>query len=76
MRTIILTVFCTLITTSAAWAQAGGKVETVNFDDYMISGQQKKASGLYLFERRHGDLQSLIEIRKDYRDEISASVDE
>lgn len=74
---LLLSLIACLSFSQTAYGETGEKkITTVNFEDMLISGQTKKSSSLYLFERRHGDLNSLIKIKSDYRKEIAESVDQ
>ncbi len=50
----------------------GGKTR-IDFADLLIEGQTKKADTVYLFERTESKIDSLVKIRKDFRNEIMNS---
>ena len=50
----------------------GGKTR-IDFSDMLIEGQTKKADTVYLFERTESKIDSLVKIRKDFRQEIMES---
>lgn len=62
-------------------ASAGGGAPTfrrarhIEFDERLIMGQSLKAGALYLFERKDSEIQSMIKVREDYREELLAPLE-
>lgn len=47
----------------------------MEFDERLIMGQSLKSGALYLFERKDSEIQSMLKIRKDYRQELLAPLE-
>ena len=52
-----------------------GKAETLKrsrleFDERLIMGQSLKSGAIYLFDRKDSQIQSMVKIRKDFREEL------
>ncbi len=68
---------------SAASAGKGGGVSAgslkrarhMEFDERLIMGQSLKSGALYLFERKDSEIQSMLKIRRDYRQELLAPLE-
>ena len=44
----------------------------LEFDERLIMGQSLRSGAIYLFERKDSEIQSMLKVRKDYRDELLA----
>lgn len=47
----------------------------MEFDERLIMGQSLKSGALYLFERKDSEIQSMLKIREDYRQELLAPLE-
>ena len=47
----------------------------LEFDERLIMGQSLKSGAIYLFERKDSEIQSMLKVRKDYREELLAPLD-
>jgi hypothetical protein len=47
----------------------------MEFDERLIMGQSLKSGALYLFERKDSDIQTMLKVREDYRQELLAPFD-
>ena len=47
----------------------------MEFDERLIMGQSLKAGALYLFERKDSEIQTMLKIRRDYRQELLAPLE-
>ena len=47
----------------------------MEFDERLIMGQSLKSGALYLFERKDSEIQSMLKIRRDYRQELLAPLE-
>jgi hypothetical protein len=47
----------------------------MEFDERLIMGQSLKSGALYLFERKDSEIQTMLKIRKDYREELLAPLE-
>lgn len=47
----------------------------MEFDERLIMGQSLKSGAMYLFERKDSEIQTMLKIRKDYRDELLAPLE-
>ena len=65
-------------------ASAGGEGESISsfkrarhmeFDERLIMGQSLKSGALYLFERKDSEIQTMLKIRRDYRQELLAPLE-
>ena len=72
------------IAEEAAAVSAGGGEESfatlkrarhMEFDERLIMGQSLKSGALYLFERKDSEIQTMLKIRRDYRDELLAPLE-
>ena len=81
--------FGLLAFTPQAWAEeaassadeGGTSVRTLKrarhmeFDERLIMGQSLKSGALYLFERKDSEIQTMLRIRRDYREELLAPLE-
>ena len=42
----------------------------IEFDERLIVGQSLKSGAIYLFQRKDSEIQSMVKIRKDFREEL------
>jgi hypothetical protein len=49
--------------------------QRIDFGNAQILGQSIKSGAVYLMHRKKSDIQNMIEVRQDYRDEISEDFD-
>jgi hypothetical protein len=65
-------------------ASAGGEGGSISsfkrarhmeFDERLIMGQSLKSGALYLFERKDSEIQTMLKIRRDYRQELLAPLE-
>ena len=63
-------------------ADAGGermpslkRARHMEFDERLIMGQSLKSGALYLFERKDSEIQTMLKIRRDYRQELLAPLE-
>ena len=47
----------------------------MEFDERLIMGQSLKSGALYLFERKDSEIQSMLKVREDYRQELLAPLE-
>jgi hypothetical protein len=47
----------------------------MEFDERLIMGQSLKSGALYLFERKDSEIQTMLKIRRDYRQELLAPLE-
>lgn len=47
----------------------------MEFDERLIMGQSLKSGALYLFERKDSEIQTMLKIRTDYRQELLAPLE-
>jgi hypothetical protein len=47
----------------------------MEFDERLIMGQSLKSGALYLFERKDSEIQTMLKIRRDYREELLAPLE-
>ncbi len=59
----------------SAPAGALKRARHLEFDERLIMGQSLKSGAVYLFERKDSEIQSMLKIRKDYRQELLAPLE-
>jgi hypothetical protein len=47
----------------------------MEFDERLIMGQSLKSGALYLFERKDSEIQTMLKVRRDYRQELLAPIE-
>jgi len=47
----------------------------MEFDERLIMGQSLKSGALYLFERKDSEIQTMLKVRRDYRQELLAPLE-
>jgi hypothetical protein len=47
----------------------------MEFDERLIMGQSLKSGALYLFERKDSEIQTMLKVRRDYREELLAPLE-
>ena len=64
-------------TLASARPQGSGfkRASRMEFDERLIMGQSLKSGAIYLFERKDSEIQSMLKIRKDYRNELLAPLE-
>jgi hypothetical protein len=66
---------------SASGGKEGSKISSfkrarhMEFDERLIMGQSLKSGALYLFERKDSEIQTMLKIRRDYRQELLAPLE-
>ncbi len=56
-------------------ARSFKRARHMEFDERLIMGQSLKSGALYLFERKDSEIQSMLKIRRDYRQELLAPLE-
>jgi hypothetical protein len=51
------------------------RAQHIEFDERLIVGQSLKSGAIYLFERKDSEIQSMVKIRNDFRDELLAPLE-
>lgn len=55
---------------SADSAASLKRAQHLEFDERLIVGQSLKSGAIYLFERKDSEIQSMVKIRNDFREEL------
>ena len=51
------------------------RARRLEFDERLIMGQSLKSGAIYLFERKDSEIQSMVEVREDFRKELLAPLE-
>ena len=73
MRKILLIVMIVSAPTLAL-AQGFSGPTRIDFDDRLIQGQTKKAGSVYIYNRQQIEIQSLVSIKRTFRQKVIRTV--
>ncbi|MEL6545349.1 MAG: hypothetical protein AAFQ82_12035 [Myxococcota bacterium] len=75
MRAICLAVTVFLLSApGVALAQGFSGPTRIDFDDRLIQGQTKKAGSVYIYNRQQIEIQSLVSIKRTFRQKVIRTI--